>query len=205
MKKPLLCAMLALMLLTLLAGPSFAAGDAAVSLPISQSVSGGAEKLTVTYTLTASDPTAPMPEGATGGVYTFQLTGKTSDRLPELLPQIPGKWTYTLTAEAQDARVTPDKLTVELTAELRDGDLAVTALATLPNGEKTDLTFAVSAQGTNVPAPTSTPGTSPKPGKTPKTGDDTVLAPYYAAAACSLVVMVLLLARMRREDRENQA
>lgn len=180
--------------LLLLSGAALAAGE---TLPISQSVSQGAEKTAVTYTLTAANPDAPMPEGAKDGVFTFTLTGKTTDAFPAIAPDRAGSWRYTLSAVGRNAVVTPASVTLIVTAEQTDGALRVTTLAELPSGEKTELKFNVSAQGT--PAATPRPTASPR-GKTPKTGDDTNLIPYYALAGVSLTLMLVLIARLRREQ-----
>lgn len=178
----------------LLSGAALAAGQ---PLPVSQSASNGAKTAAVTYTLTAADPGAPMPQGARDGVFSFTMTGSAQSTIPAIEPDRPGVWRYTLSAESKTASVTPSTVTLEVTAVEAGQELRVTVLAKLPSGEKTELQFQLTKGATPVtPQPT-----TPPRGSTPKTGDDRPLLLIHTVFALSLALMVLASAQLRRDRK----
>ena len=170
-----------------LCAPVSAAAQSAQALTIEQTVQDAAQA-EVQYTLTPCTADAPMPEGTENGCWQTVLSGAAVYRLPAFWTSSPGAWGYTLTAVSEEAYVSP-KL-VHLTVYQEQAECI--CVATLENGEKTDLHFTV-----QIPAQTDAPTEAPPetvsyPAGTPQTDDQTAVRKHFLWMLASAVLSILL-------------
>ena len=154
MKKALSIVLSTILLLALLVVPAQAADAAELNLPVTQTVTlegegAKAEDAVVDYTFTAVTAGAPMPAGADGGDYSFQLIGNEEYQIPTITYTSTGKWQYLLTAEGSD--VDPQSVDITVYVTRQDGELLAVVVAINPDGDKCDLTFTATAKGEEEP------------------------------------------------------
>ena len=217
MKKILLCIATAVLLMTLMANPVLAEEpDNTVNLPVSQTVKlegegAKAEDAEVQYVLTALEANAPMPEGTEDGTYTFSLTGEQEMTLPAMEFTGAGEWHYELRASSEKGSVRPEKVTITVYVLGEGGSLESFVIVTGEDGAKCELSFevTVTAEEPEKPEPEKpepekpepvtpvTPGGEEKP---PKTGDTFPLGTYGAVALTSVILLVLLGGRRKKDE-----
>ena len=222
MKKILLCIATAVLLMTLMANPVLAEEpDNTVNLPVSQTVKlegagAKAEDAEVQYVLTALEANAPMPEGTEDGTYTFSLTGEQEMTLPAMEFTGAGEWHYELRASSEKGSVRPEKVTITVYVLGEGGSLESFVIVTGEDGAKCELSFevTVTAEEPEKPEPEKpepekpepekpepvepvTPGGEEKP---PKTGDTFPLGTYGAVALTSVILLVLLNGRRKKDE-----
>ena len=212
MKKILLCIATAVLLMTLMANPVLAEEpDNTVNLPVSQTVKlegegAKAEDAEVQYVLTALEANAPMPEGTEDGTYTFSLTGEREMTLPAMEFTGAGEWHYELRASSEKGSVRPEKVTITVYVLGEGGSLESFVIVTGEDGAKCELSFevTVTAEEPEKPEPEKpepvepvTPGGGETP---PKTGDTFPLGTYGAVALTSVILLVLLGGRRKKDE-----
>ena len=214
MKKILLCIATAVLLMTLMANPVLAAEpENTVSLPVSQTVKlegegAKAEDAEVQYVLTALEANAPMPEGTEDGTYTFSLTGEQEMTLPAMEFTGAGEWHYELRASSEKGSVRPEKVTITVYVLGEGGSLESFVIVTGEDGAKCELSFevTVTAEEPEKPEPEKPEPEKPEPvtpggGETlPKTGDTFPLGTYGAVALTSVILLVLLNGRRKKDE-----
>ena len=187
--RSLLTVLIAVFLCVAVPRPASAEETAAtLDLPVSVQFHGntaGSSNHTAVFTIASLDG-APMPQGASGNPYRFEIQGNVKTTLHFSFSES-GTWKYELTASCETGTITPGKLTLTIRVE---GN-TVFVVAETVDGKKTDLTFQVELPSGFTPP-------------TPPTGDDSQLALHIAAAGISLLLIVLLTVALIRLIRRKE-
>lgn len=223
---------MAVVCMTALTVPAFAAETPSVSIPVTVSLTGTqpeqAEDFAVV--LKADDAAYPMPDGAENGAYTMTVTGADTKNLPTIAYDRVGIYTYTIAQTAgSNTKCTYDDtvytLTVQVTnAEDGSGLEAVAVLYPDAEGDKQpgavfQNAYAVEPTPTPSPVPTPTAEPTQEPSETaepeptadpngssnadaPKTGDAFSPVLYVALSAASLGAIAALL--LIRKHRKTE-
>ncbi len=204
----------ALLCLLLMMGglTAFAAevGQADVLLPVEQTfeAQNAPEGLdsSFRYRLKAEDG-APLPKGADQDIYEFTLTGNAKGQIGPISYVHAGVYSYTLSQVIDDAKdhYTYDRQTyqVRVYVQNRDGGgLSTQVIIENEAGKKMESgLFNNGYQGTEPENPPSPPGELTDG---PQTGDNTDLSVWILTACLSGFMVLILLKRRYRENRENQ-
>ncbi len=176
------------------------------------------------YQLSANDASNPMPGGASGGAYTFTLSGDQEHVFttsgdggavsePALYFSHAGVYEYTVKPLTQ---APSDKYTYEDTTytvriyvknnPLEAGDLIVEKIVCENNqGEKPDyIRYHCSYKG-EAPVPEEDEGGDPDKGTATKTGDTSNIVMWAVTFALVAAMLMILLFRRHRENKMNKS
>lgn len=152
------------------------------------------------FVLKAADSKTPMPDGKSGGSYSFTINGADSVALPEIEYSSAGKYTYTvsevdtaLAGYTYDAAVYTVAVTVENSGGVKIADVEITMSKNGKDyGDLSEIAF------TNAYTPTD------KTGELPKMSDNTPIEMYIAVliiAAAGFVGCCVYLFLNRNNSR----
>ena len=152
--------------------------DKTLMLPVSVQIMGNYSSPTPSamFELTAFDD-APLPEGADGTVYRFEMKGNSSRSLKFTFSQT-GIWRYHLAAKGLNGDVSPSDLTINVQVSAKD--IMVTAKDA--QDRKCGLDFIIKAK--------------PDSPDKPDTGDHGHAEWYLAGAGASLLLVLLAVLAM---------
>lgn len=147
--------------------------DTALELPVTVQIKAedASSRPSVMFELTALN-NAPLPQGADGSVYRFEMIGNSSTTLKFTFSET-GIWRYHLSAKGLQGVASPSELI--LTVQVTTSNITVTAKDA--EGKKCGLDFVVS--------------TNPVFPDKPDTGDHSHIGWYPAAAGVSLLLVLM--------------
>ena len=171
---------------------------------------------TFTFTLTAADPSQPMPPGSVGGVKHMTIVGAGEEDFGVWAYTKEGVYFYTIAEEVDPSTdYIYDTMIYTITDTVTDinGQLSVSRV--VQNGDNRQVTsfdFINTYSPDPIkpkPDPTPTPNPGPgKPGDGPKTGDYNnplvLIITTALSAAAALLCAVLLIADKMKRDEENE-
>lgn len=192
----LFATLLALMCLTTMLMPAFAAGTTGVSLPVTVNLSGPLPSKAENFkiTLTALDAANPMPEGTVDGKYTLTVSGKdktNTGTFPAITFDRVGIYDYTITQLegtnkkcTYDTRVYYARIYITNNKDMTALESTVVIYDENPNTDDKQADKADALVFANKYAQTT---------DSPKTGDESQPLLYAGLIAASLAVLVALL------------
>lgn len=193
----LFATLMALMCLTTMLMPVFAAGTTSVSLPVTVNLSGPLPSKAQNFkiTLTAVDAANPMPEGTVGGEYTLTVSGKdktNADTFPAITFNRVGIYDYTITQLkgtskkcTYDTQVYYARIYVTNSRDMTALESTVVIYTENPNTDDKQADKADALVFANKYAKTTT--------DSPKTSDESQPLLYAGLIAASLAVLAALL------------
>ena len=153
------------------------------------------------FTMTATDKTAPMPEGSADGVKTLQIEGSGEKEFGTVRFTSTGTWIYTISeVNTGVTGYTYDKMSYTLKCVVMDdhGILKLTENMTDASGDNVSEAVFTNTYKEPDKGGKTTPGGSSGSGGTVKTGDDTNLTGYMFLMLGAVVVMLCLAVRKRQ-------
>ena len=209
----------------LLATAAFAAqASVAVTLPVSIRTAGSDPEPNAEYTvcLQAVD-SAPMPDGAQNGQYSFTVQGAGDYTFPQITYTTPGIYSYHVShAAGKDARCTYDATVYDVTVTITNrqdgtGLESTVAARTAPNPDKKDtllFTNVYAARPTTPPTATPVPATPAPttPAATPKPATPTLIQtgqlnwpiPVLGVLAVVLLAVGIALTRKKADHHDDE-
>ena len=162
-----------------------------------------------TITIKAEKEDSPMPEGSLDGVYRMHLSGETTARIPDLVYDRTGTYTYTIFQEAgSNPNCTYDDHIYHLTVWVKEGENgeemeAAAALRRDDLDEKqAEAEFSNHYQTIEKPSQTPIPSPTPIPSRPStnvvKTGDENRLLFYKLLFMVSGMGVVCVLYKKRK-------
>lgn len=218
--------MIGLAVWCMMAVPAFAEEKIEVSIPVTISLSGILPETTEDFMieLRAKQPSYPMPEGAAEGIYTMTINGASTKKIPPIVYDRTGIYTYTLYQLAgENENCTYDDVVYVLTVRItqtEDGKLESTVVLHADSADKkrADTIFRNkyeghgSEDGVVLPDSDTSEGGEVLPATdtiehndsdAPKTGDDSAPVLYAVLIAASLGVLGMLMLTRKGEKTEE--
>lgn len=207
MKKSFCGGMIVLLLCMLMLGSVAYAGDtASVTIGVDITLAGTLPSVAETFfiQLSADDAAYPMPQGSINGRYVLEVQGAAQTKLPSIVYDGVGKYTYTLRQRSgTNAKCSYDPsvytLTVYVTYEAKGKLMATAVLYKTGETEKQDDVVFHNVYATVKPTPTP----PPKDGSATATGVVDRWQYYLAGAAVLLVISGVLVAVIRRTKEDD--
>lgn len=209
--KKVICALAALLLVVAMAVPAFAQEPTEASMPVTIKLKGDAPKKAEDFTIRVQrlDINAPMPEGAEGDLYEFDITGADIGKFTIEFDQV-GDFKYLVEQVAgKNKDCTYDKTTYVVTFQVRntmkedgvtiDGDAGfkITAIAQPVKSVTENQDYELGDKCESIVF------TNRYKSDSPATGDTSNPALYVTMVGLGLAVAVVLLVTRKPKEIEE--